>query len=160
MAQQIGFDPVPETHQAKLWQFIFLAWKDAVWRIFDFKGRTSRAAFIAAAAPIVLIWFSLTFIASYRLFYNEVAFEAFGVGFAIVFGLIFFSLVIRRRHDSGTKASSMLNPLHLLNPFSSILSAMKLLAQGDAGDNQFGPPHVLGYMDQNDEPKPNPKNIG
>lgn len=160
MVKTIGFDPVPETRQTKLWLFVLLAWKDAIFRIFDYGGRTSRRAFLISIIPVFLMWANFAWVSLLMPMDNFIISSLIVSLFVFAPVLIVYSLIIRRLHDAGNKASSMLNPLHLLNPFASLFSIAKLLESNDAGDNEFGPPHVLGYAQDNIESKIDPKSIG
>ena len=143
MVKTIGFDPVPDSSLRKILRFVILSWKDSVLRMFDIEGRTSRLPFIISIIPIIIIWVGLIIIPiiappEYKLLDN------------ILFLILLFlpmligsTLIVRRLHDSGVKAISMGNPIHLLTPFSSFISAYILFREGDDMENKFGPPHTL-----------------
>jgi len=104
-----------------------MATKLALTRLFDYKGRSSRAEFW---------WFMLVFIGSIFLIDLQPFIMMIGGAFYVPFLLAFIALGVRRLHD--TEHSGwwlLLIAFHLAAIFLGIMLAQR----GTRGPNKFGP---------------------
>jgi len=118
---------------------------DALYRMFDFSGRTSRRAYLIAAITYGLCIVIFLACSIWTLNWNLGAYENtvqdVFKGLYCFFLFIQGSLFVRRNHDLGDSIWDVFNPFNRSNniPFMG----KTVFDPGELTANKFGPPHIL-----------------
>ena len=146
MVKSVGFDPLQQTKRMQLLQFILWSWKDAVFKIFYFKGRTSRAAFLVFTIPLLAVWlgvaswFKVTDMDTTSDIFNKLVELRFAFG---VLTLLFLpSLIFRRLHDGANKVVNVF-PFRIIDPFGLMIFLYRILFDFDVDTNKHGRPNTI-----------------
>jgi hypothetical protein len=118
---------------------------DALLRMFDFSGRTSRrsywiAAIIFGLCSIISLACSIWAL-NWNLGTHEITARHIFKGLCYFFLFIQASLFVRRNHDLGDSIWDMLNPFNFQNYM--FLGGKNVFDLGEPDTNKFGPPHSL-----------------
>ena len=117
---------------------------DALYRMFDFSGRTSRrsywiAAIIFGLCSIISLACSIWAL-NWDLGTHETTARHVFKGLCYFFLYIQASLFVRRNHDLGYSIWDVFNPFNLQN---HSFGAKNFLELGEPNTNKYGPPHSL-----------------
>lgn len=118
---------------------------DALLRMFDFSGRTSRRSYWIAAILFGLCSiFSLAcsiWALNWNLGTHETTARHIFKGLCYFFLFIQASLFVRRNHDLGDSIWDVFNPFNFQNHM--FLGGKNVFDLGEPDINKFGPPHSL-----------------
>lgn len=124
---------------------IKLSLVDALHRMFDFSGRTSRrsywiAAIIFGLCSIISLACSIWAL-NWNLGTHETIIRQVFKGLCYFFLFIHASLFVRRNHDLGDSIWDVFNPFNRQNymPFGG----KNFFELGEPNANKYGPPHTL-----------------
>lgn len=124
---------------------IKLSLLDALYRMFDFSGRTSRrsywiAAIIFGFCSIISLSCSIWAL-NWNLGAHEVNARRLFKGLCYFLLFIQASLFVRRNHDLGDSIWDVFNPFNRQNYM--LLGSKNFFELGEPNTNKYGPPHTL-----------------